>query len=359
MYILNNRHNIAVLIPTYEPDSKFVKLIQELTEDNFENILVIDDGSSKESQRYFEQVENNSNVTIIRHDFNRGKGKALKTGFNYIQENLNGIDGCVTVDADGQHLLTDINSCVAKFNDTPNKLVLGVRNFEDASVPFRSKFGNKLTVKVLSLLTGVKVNDTQTGLRVVPVKDMKNLLKIKGDRYEYELRMLIATKDLNIKVAQVPINTVYIADNESSHFNPIKDSLKIYKVFLKYVGSSLFSSIVDIFLFTLFIYILKDRIALNYIVISTIVARVVSVLVNYNINAIHVFKSNNNRTENFYRYISLATFQMLVSATLVYLLSYPTTLHLTIIKIFVDIFLFFVSFVIQKDFVFAKEKKLT
>lgn len=352
---INN--NIVVLIPTYEPDQKFINLINKLNNNKFTKILVINDGSSPERQKYFDEVNNYSSVTIVTHTKNQGKGRALKTGFSYVLKHFEDVKGCVTVDADGQHLTKDIEECVRKFVDNPDKLILGIRDFNDDSVPLRSRFGNKITRQVLNLFVGVKISDTQTGLRVMSLNHMRHFIKVTGERYEFELNMLIETKELSIDILEVPINTVYIEGNESSHFSPVIDSVKIYKVFLKYISSSLFSSVVDIVLFTLLIYLLQGRFPYDYILVSTVVARAISVLVNYNINSKQVFRGGEQKNGSFYRYISLAIVQMLASAYLVSFFTDSFVLHETATKILVDIFLFYISFVIQREFVFVKEKK--
>lgn len=357
MYILNNKENIVVLVPTYEPDQKFINLVEELVQRNFTNILVVNDGSSKDKQKYFKQVEKYRNIKIINHAVNQGKGRALKTGFNYILNNFKDVIGCVTVDGDGQHLPNDIESCTQALIENPNHLILGVRDFDNSNVPFRSQFGNKLTRQVLNLLVGIKISDTQTGLRALSLENMTHFMKVTGEKYEYETNMLIETKELDIGVTEIPISTVYIEENESSHFNPILDSAKIYKVFFKYIISSFSSSVVDIVLFAILTSLLNDYIPNYYILVSTFFARVVSVLVNYKINAKQVFGGKNQKEGSFYRYVILAVIQVLASAGLVLVFSRKFLLNETITKIFVDVFLFFISFVIQREFVFIKEKR--
>lgn len=356
VYKMHNIDNVIVLIPTYEPDQKFIELVDELISKGISKILVVNDGSSIENNHYFEQVDNYKEVIRINHMVNQGKGRGLKTGFNYILEYEKDVLGCVTVDSDGQHLPKDIVSCALALIENPDEVILGVRDFDDPDVPFRSKFGNKVTRQVLNLLVGIKISDTQTGLRALSVDNMRKFMKINGEKYEYEMNMLIETKEIDIDVTEVPISTVYIAENESSHFNPILDSVKIYKVFFKYIGSSFSSSILDIGMFAISASFLSSVIPNSYILVSTIIARVISMLFNYKINADKVFGGKNQKEGAFYRYLGLAIVQMFASAFLVYQISNSISVNETMIKVFVDIFLFFISFVIQREFVFVKEE---
>ena len=346
---------VIVLIPTYEPDQKFVQLVEELIYKGFSKILVINDGSSVDNNHYFEQVDNHKEVKRINHIVNQGKGRGLKTGFNYILEHEKNVLGCITVDSDGQHLPEDILSCAQALIKNPEDVILGVRDFDNSDVPFRSQFGNKVTRQVLNLLVGIKISDTQTGLRGLSLANMKKFMKVNGEKYEYEMNMLIETKELDVEVTEVSISTVYIDENESSHFNPILDSAKIYKVFIKYIISSFSSSVIDISLFAILATFLVSVIPGTYILISTLVARIISMLFNYKVNAEQVFRGKNQKDGSFYRYLGLAIVQMFASAFLVNSFSSTLQMNETVIKIFVDIFLFFISFLIQREFVFIKE----
>lgn len=352
---MKEKEKVVVLIPAYEPDFKLLQLIEELSNLNFKNILVVNDGSSIKCDPIFNEVARNANVKVITHAVNQGKGRALKSGFNVILNDYKDSIGCVTVDSDGQHLPEDIESCSKALLRESEKLVLGVRNFDDKTIPFRSRFGNKLTKKVISVFGGVNIEDTQTGLRALSTENMRRFMKTSGEGYEFEMNMLMDAKENNIDFNQIPITTVYINDNESSHFNPITDSLKIYKVFLKYISSSLASSVIDITLFAILIYLLNDVFINSYILISTIIARVISILFNYRLNFMQVFNSENLKSGSFFRYILLAIIQMLTSAFLVSLISQSFSANETIIKVIVDIGLFFISFVIQRELVFTKE----
>jgi glycosyltransferase involved in cell wall biosynthesis len=240
--------NVAVLIPAYNPGIALVHLIRELINDGVQDIVVVDDGSAGECAGIFSQLHEFPQCTVLSHATNLGKGQALKTGFRYILQKGQELIGVVTADADGQHLTRDIVRLTGALAQRPDHLVLGVRTFRGA-VPLRSAFGNHLTRLVFATLVGRNLADTQTGLRAIPTAVLPKLLTVSGDRYEYEMNVLIASKTLRLPLHEEPIETVYLDGNKSSHFRPLWDSMAIYAVFFRFVLSSLVASALDFALF--------------------------------------------------------------------------------------------------------------
>ncbi len=216
---------IAILIPAYQPDGKLAAFVAELRRD-FAHVVVVDDGS--------EPPVAGANA---RHASNRGKGAAIRTGVEWILEHLPGVSGVVTADADGQHLAADVKRVAAALAANHAALVLGVRRFQ-GKVPLRSRLGNAWARATFRLLTGTAVSDTQSGLRGIPASRLRRLLEIPGDRYEYELRMLADACRWAEKPVEVPIETVYIADNASSHFRPVRDAFATQWALLRHVLGS-------------------------------------------------------------------------------------------------------------------------
>lgn len=358
---MSSYYDIPVIIPAYEPDDKLLRLLKELEQAEISHVVVVDDGSGKRYKTLFEQAEQIGNCTVLYHAVNLGKGRALKTAFNYCLRELEWMPGCVTADSDGQHTPSDIIACMRTLWENPNALILGCRNFNAPEVPVRSAFGNKLTRQVFRFLLGISVSDTQTGLRAVPAFFMEELMEVKGERFEYETNMLIETKNRNIPVKEVPVDTVYIEDNRTSHFNPIKDSVRIYMVFGKFLFSSLLSSVLDLLLFHMFCTMLRPlggtMWPVSYIVAATVLARVVSAVYNFLVNYRIVFKSRERMAVTAGKYFLLAVCQMLCSAFLVNLLYSLVGGTEVFVKMPVDIFLFFISFVIQRELVYRKKGK--
>ena len=356
---MSSYFEIPVIIPAYEPDEKLIVLLKHLKEAGIVNIVVVDDGSGKDYRDLFEAALAVEGCKVLTHSVNLGKGRALKTAFNYCLTEFPDAVGCVTADSDGQHTPEDILASMKKLWDTPDALILGCRNFDAKDVPLRSSFGNKCTRKVFGYLLGISISDTQTGLRAIPTSFMKTLMNVKGERFEYETNMLIETKNQSIPIKEVSVKTIYIEENKTSHFNPIKDSVRIYMIFGKFLFSSLSSSVVDLLLFNFFCRLLQGATGifgeLPYIVGATVMARVISAIYNFLINYKVVFKSKANIAATAVKYCLLAVCQMLCSAFLVNALYGLIGGYEVVVKIPVDVFLFFVSFVIQREFVYRKK----
>lgn len=349
---------IPIIIPAYEPGEQLVYLVEELLETGNEPIIIVDDGSQDKYAYIFEKVKSkDERVVVLQHHMNLGKGRALKTAFNFCLNEYPEMTGAVTADADGQHSAGDIYRCSAALYQDPQHLILGCRDFSLPDIPYKSRMGNQLTCKVCRYLCGISVSDTQTGLRGIPTKFMKQLLNVAGERFEYETNMLIAAKDA-VSIKEVPIQTIYDSkDHHKTHFDPLWDSLKIYRIFgrmfLKYTFSSLSSSVIDIFLFACFCSVLKNRVGLQYIAIATILARIVSASYNYLMNYKVVFKSNSNHKASSIKYCLLALIQMCLSAFLVTIGScICAKTPEAAIKIVVDCILFLVSFYVQREVIF-------
>ena len=349
------RWNVPIIIPSYEPDDKLPGLLYKLKETGFRNIVLVDDGSGETYAHFFKEAEEKYGCIVLHHAVNQGKGRALKTAFHYCLWAYKEMPGVITADSDGQHSPECILSCVDALIKNEDALILGCRCFEGENVPARSEFGNKCTRVVMKYLTGITISDTQTGLRGIPAAFMEQLLTVKGERFEFETNMLLETKNKKIKIVEVPIRTIYIEENRTSHFNPVRDSVKIYMIFGKFLFSSLSSSVVDLALFSLFCFLLRGMQwgSVGYITAATVFARILSAFYNYSLNLKVVFQSEKTVGATLPRYVLLAAVQMSLSAFLVGKL-YPLFGGIeVVVKIPVDVLLFFLSFLIQREFVYA------
>ena len=352
--------DVTVVLPSLNPDEKLINTVHALLEKGFHDIIVINDGSDEAHRSPFELISAYNACTILVHEVNRGKGRALKTGMQYVLENRPNSPGVITIDGDGQHHADDILACAQAMLDRKNEVILGVRDFSQPDVPFKSRFGNNLTKAVFRLFCGIRISDTQTGLRAIPVQYLKAMTEFTGERFEYETNMLLEMKAKNIPFSEVKIRTIYLDENASTHFHPIRDSFKIYKVILKFGLSSVLSSVIELFAFTL-VNMLLDLLPVELklelsILLASAVSRVISALCNYKMNRTLVF--NAGCKSSFMRYVMLCVAQLLTSATLVSLLSYlftAETFGQTILKAIVDTTLFFISYRIQKCWVFRAD----
>lgn len=352
--------HIIVIMPVYNPSIYTVRLCERLIVE-YKYIIIVDDGSEKRYNHYFNKIKTLGEIGWLFHDINMGKGKAIKDAIKYglktyDKEISSGkIIGFITCDADGQHDVKDIKEISSKLCEEEYDLILGSRNF-DNNTPLRSKFGNELTSKVLNFVHHIKLNDTQTGLRCFNIEFARNIQDIFGSRYEFEINMLIFAKRNNYRILEKKIQTIYIDDNAHSHFNPILDSIKIYMVILyeliQYCFVSLFSFICD---FVMFCLISKLTLKYNhYILYSTVIARFFSSLINFLLNAHIVFKKKNINYKNIFKYYLLVIINMFLSAFLVSFFKKSFNGNLYTIKVIVDTSIFIIIYFINKYVVFFR-----
>lgn len=346
---------VTVLIPAYNPDEKLLALLPKLKE-RFSRIVIVDDGSVK-GREIFPQAEKYVEKILV-HERNRGKGAALKTGFAYLGDSTD----VITADSDGQHTPEDIAKVAEGLRNHRDGLVLGVRSFS-GKVPLRSRFGNWWTRLFFFLMTGLMIRDTQTGLRGIPAALLPRVAAIPGDRYEYEMAMLADAKNHPSRPLQIPIETVYIDSNATSHFNPLLDTIRIYRSLFQFCISSVLSFLIDNGIFAAVMWVLtaKDTPRRDDVLVALVAARVVSSHFNYFYNRFVVFRREratpHRRHRSYYGYIALV---LAVGAA-----SYALTegcaalldvrgVAVTVVKIAADIALFVASYLVQKKLIFRR-----
>jgi glycosyltransferase involved in cell wall biosynthesis len=336
---------MTILIPAYEPNKRLLDLINELKEIYDYKIVIVDDGSGNDYKSIFKQAEE-AGCTVLTHLFNMGKGRALKTGFSYIKESGEN-EGVVTADCDGQHLPKDIMRISQAVKSNESSIVLGTRRFA-GKVPFRSRFGNSITRAIFSFASGAKVYDTQTGLRGFSTNMLDWLLEVPGQRFEYEMNMLLEAQPSGYGFKEINIDTVYLEQNKSSHFHPLKDSLRVYLPILKFSMSSLISAVLD------FVLLGVIQAATSNLFLAVAGARVCSALFNYTMNRLYVFSRYKEVSvkESSARYALLAAIILLANYCIIY--SYNQVIGIPIFwaKILTEITIFLFSFWAQRKFVF-------
>lgn len=341
---------MIALIPVYEPDDRLITLLKELENTAFDAI-VIDDGSGWRYQEIFDKAK--SYATVLSYEKNRGKGAALKSGYEYIKEHYKGKYVIVTMDSDGQHTVQDAMKLCEKLLQNPKKLIIGKRNFSK-EVPLRSKFGNACTRVVYRLVTGIRVYDTQSGLRAFDNSLSDFMLDVKGQRYEYEMNVLMECQKNKIQIMEEDIETIYIDNNSSSHFNTLKDSFRIYKEILKFSASSLICFCLDFSLYLIFLSTTSGLGTLNSLRLSNISARIISAVVNFTLNRKYVFKSNSNVFHAAIKYILLCMFILTINTAMLGFLVEYVNIDKSLAKIITELSLFALSMAIQKMMIFKK-----
>lgn len=335
-----------IIIPAYQPLESLVPLTKEIFE-YFENILVVDDGGGEKYAHIFKQLEEMGAI-VVAHAINQGKGRALKSAINYCLLNPEiAKAGVITVDADGQHRPEDIVKIAEAMEANPDAVVMGCRAFDVDNVPWKSRMGNGISRKVYKWACGIDVSDTQTGLRGLPYSFLEIAARCDGEKYEYETNMLLDIKSNKVPMIEVTIKTVYENNNESSHFNPIRDSIRIYSIIFKYSFSSLFSALIDYIVF-----IIAQACGAK-IMAATYIARACSCLVNFTLNKKVVFKGKGNSAVQLAKYLVLVVISGTISGwTVTHLAALLPMIAPVIIKVPVEVILYIFNYAIQRAFIF-------
>ncbi|MBQ8828020.1 MAG: bifunctional glycosyltransferase family 2/GtrA family protein [Clostridia bacterium] len=360
--------NTVILIPAYKPDERFVEFVKTLKNKGLP-VLCVDDGSGDEFCHLFDEAKE-LGAEIIRHEVNMGKGKALRTGFEAIQSVFPEAEGVVTADCDGQHTPEDLMKVIDSMHENPKAIIIGGRfSGKDDEIPTRSKIGNTITRWAFRIATGLNIRDTQTGLRGIPAYLFSKMAELEGDRYEYEMNMLLYLKEWSIPYVEIPIATVYFDNNKGSHYNTFKDSWRIFKQLIKYCAASIFCLVLDYAAFIIlgaFVFkggfdlsaVLTDILPENcaFLVknlsLAYLCARVISAIANYIINSRLIFKSKGTGTV--FKYFLLAVVVAFVGSFFTELLI-NIVIPSVLCKIIVDLPMFFSNYFIQREFVFKKK----
>lgn len=342
--------NRIALIPSYEPDDNLLKVVNELLENNF-TVVVVNDGSNISFNEIFDQLP--KEVRYLSYETNQGKGHALKHGFTYIKDNFDDNSIVVTLDSDGQHKVKDAIK-ICDVCDEVGGIVLGSRYF-GKDVPRKSRFGNFMARLSFLLSTHHKLYDTQTGLRAFDYSLLERLIGIKGERYEYEMNVLLDAVRNNIPLKEERIETIYLDNNSGTHYNAFKDTLRIMKEVLKFSISSMIGFLVDYAAFTLLTLIKCDW--EYWLLACNIIARVISASVNFTINYKLVFRSEDKLWRAILRYALLAVFILGCNTLLLWLLVNNLNMNKYLAKVLVEITMFITSWLIQRLFVFRKKKQ--
>ena len=333
-----------ILIPAYEPDDKLPTLVKGINRNDF-TIIVVDDGSGENYKAIFNETSKYVDK-VISYPQNQGKGYALKTGIQYIKDEYKKDYIIVTMDSDGQHTIKDATRLCDYIEKHPDELVTGKRPIQ-SNTPLRSRIGNTITRFVYHMATGIKLYDTQTGLRAFSDKLTDFHLEVKGNRFEYEMNIILFAPKLGIKIHEIEIETIYIENNSGSHFNTIKDSFRIYKEIFKFSLSSLISFVIDYILYTVLV------ITTYNITLSNIVARIVSATFNYNINRKVAFKSIKKVPITLIEYAILAIVILVINTIILNIFVNILFINEFLAKVITEILLFFFSWIIQKKIIFA------
>ncbi|MBR3164982.1 MAG: bifunctional glycosyltransferase family 2/GtrA family protein [Lachnospiraceae bacterium] len=348
------KHTRIALIPAYEPSRILTELAQKCSTAGLE-VIIVDDGSGISCGHIF--AEASAFADILTHPINRGKGAAIRTGLQEILKRGYTNPLIVTLDADGQHTVSDALRLLEEAEAHPGALILGRRQFSGETVPLRSRLGNSITRMVYRLFSGVNVHDTQTGLRAFGSGLLPEMLRIQGDRYEYEMNVLLEFAAAGIPMREIPIHTIYENNNESSHFNALTDSCRIYREILKFSASSFLAFLLDYALYGVLLLITAGFPALVSVRLSNIAARVISAGFNFTVNRRVVFRSSGNAMEQGMKYAALAAGILAVNTGILSFLTGTAGIQPMAAKIITEAILFVISWVLQKKVVFSRKDR--
>ena len=346
-----------VVIPAYEPGENLPALVSEVTAAGLVPV-VVDDGSGQGYREIFEQVT--AEAQVLHHEVNKGKGQALKTAFFYIKNNEteNGEEFfVVTMDSDGQHTVADALKLLEAAEKEPQTLILGSRALKKGT-PLRSRLGNDITRFVFRLASGTRVHDTQTGLRAFSGRFLPELLEIPGERYEYEMNMLLDFARKKKPMREVEIETIYIGKhNDTTHFDTLKDSWRIYRDLLGFSLSSFTCFLLDLSLFAALSALLAGRIPAS-VAFANIFARCISAFANYTINRKMVFKSSAGVFKSASQYFFLAGAILIGNTTVLDLLTGAGLARIPA-KLITEAMFFALSWFVQRKLIFPEGSEVT
>jgi glycosyltransferase involved in cell wall biosynthesis len=353
--------NCAVIIPVLNPTESLIEYVKTLAND-VQQIIVINDGSKQELVYIFTELTNISRCTVLTHEINKGKGRALKTAFQYFLTDHSELNGVITADADGQHSIPDVVKLAEELSNTEEEIILGVRDFSQSHVPVRSYIGNRITSSLFQLFYGGRLEDTQTGLRGIPNKVLSQIVELKGERYEYEMNMLIFAKKRSLQLREIPIQTLYFDNNAGSHYNSVLDSMKVFikliSGLLKYSFSTLASGVVDILSFILLTSLLLAAFPLkSRLFFAILVARILSSSFNFYLNRKLVFRGENKLSESIVKYYILFIGLIIASYLLVLSANLLIGANVILAKICIDTILGILSYQVQLHWVFKNRNK--
>ncbi len=330
-------HHIA-LIPAYKPLKLLPDLVCKLSENGIK-VVIVNDGSGDEFNDIFEKCSQYADICV--HKINMGKGAALKTGLGYIYDRYGEESVIVTVDADGQHAIKDALAILSTAEVNPHTLVFGSRKFT-GKVPFRSRIGNELTEIAYDVFSGVKMCDTQTGLRAFTGDLIPDLLNISGQRYEYEINMLFGFTKKRIKIIEHEIETIYLNDNSSSHFHPIRDTLRLHWQIFKASSYSHISIAVEYILFAL-IWLISDK-----LIIANAVSKSVSALLRFILNRKFGFAPQKNALRSAIKYVFISLGIIVLNTTILYIVITFCSVPPLLSKLIIILFGYIISWIVKK-----------
>lgn len=210
---------ICAIIPALNAERSIATVVAQ-SRRHIEPVVVIDDGSSDATGEVAEAV----GATVLRHDVNRGKGAALKSGFAWAL--AHGFDAVITLDADAQHLPSEIPKFLEAREETGADLIIGGRSHLFPQMLPRRRLANRFSAACISIASGVRVTDSQSGFRLYSANLLRQI-KLRTDGFDMESEVIVRAGRRKLKVVTIPIDLGFVNGIATSHYKPLKDTLRI------------------------------------------------------------------------------------------------------------------------------------
>ena len=336
--------DVTVVLTAVDPDDRLLSLVEDVSAAGMK-CLVVDDASTT-GEQVFHAVSQIPGVRVLHLPTNEGVGGSLKTAIAYLAaEDGQGTPAVITAYAARGHTVGMIKQVRDALLRNPGCLVIGARDVR--ALPGRHRVGNLLTRQLTKMLYGIEVADTQSSLRGFALAKPAELLRLRGEVYDYRMSMLLESGDLFEDVVEVPIDVDREASLDSGHYRVVRDSASVYRILLrhfpKFMAASLFSYAIDYVLFSVLFLVCN-----LWVVWAAIGARVVSASANYGINRFLVFGGQGSRYTPL-RFFALAAVILLLNALFMFLLVDMAGLPALPVKVLVDLGLYFVNFAVQTN----------
>lgn len=218
-------NEVCAVIPTYQNAKTLLQVVADVHR-VVDTVIVVDDGSNDGTAALLDKATGNERPEkVLTHPKNCGKGASLKTGLTFAHQQ--GFRYAVTVDADGQHRADDIPALLKAVEEEPDALAIGSRGLQHENMPAKSTFANRFSNFWFALQTLQRLPDTQSGLRVYPLRRLHGLRWMSA-RYEAELTLLVFSAWAGVKLLPVPVSVYYPPrDQRVTHFRPGRDFTRI------------------------------------------------------------------------------------------------------------------------------------
>ncbi|MBA6153888.1 DUF2062 domain-containing protein [Gelidibacter maritimus] len=227
----------CVVLPTYNNEKTLERVLNGALQYTTD-IIVVNDGSDDSTG---EILLNYPQIIQLHQSQNVGKGNALKIGFKHAVDL--GFDYAITLDTDGQHFPSDIPNFIEALEASEDKniLIIGDRNMNTADVLARSAKGNRVSTFWMKAATGLKLEDSQSGFRLYPIKEMASIKFMKATKkFEFEIEVIVKSYWAGIEIVHVPIKILYDMDERVSHFRPFMDIARMVVLYTWFLLVRLF-----------------------------------------------------------------------------------------------------------------------